>query len=152
MPQCISALIYITAFMLPNEKILRDFQMEVPNIRFGSAIKLKAGGKATCFDQALAADLLYQRCAVATRQDAAARLVPEPIQPLISPLSLTENGFGQVVRHYIECSDDRALLPERQRATQQVLPCQRVVTLDSDHSPFLCCPDALSAALDDLVT
>ena len=58
MPQCISALIYITAFMLPNEKILRDFQMEVPNIRFGSAIKLKAGGKATCFDQALEADLL----------------------------------------------------------------------------------------------
>ena len=33
------------------------------------------------------------------------------------------------------------------RAMQTLLPCRSVATLDSDHSPFLSCPEALVEAL-----
>lgn len=145
-PESVSALVYITAFMLPHGQSLRGFQMEAPNPSFGAAIRAIEDGSATRFEQSAAPELLYHRCAEADRRDAAARLMPEPIQPLITPLSLSSR-FGRVPRHYIECSDDRALLPVRQRAMQQVLPCRTVTTLDSDHSPFLCCPEALVETL-----
>ena len=79
------------------------------------------------------------------------RIVPEPIAPLITPLALSEARFGSVPRHYIECTDDQAIPLRQQRAMQAVLPCASVTTLDSDHSPFLTCPDALVDALDRIV-
>lgn len=146
-PECVSRLIYITAFMLPHGQSLRAFQMEAPNPKFGAAMRPAADGSAVRFEPTAAAELLYHRCTEAIQRDAAARLVAEPAQPLVTPLSLGETRFGRIPRHYIECSDDRALLLVRQRAMQTRLPCSSVATLDSDHSPFLSCPEALVEAL-----
>ena len=146
-PESVSSLVYITAFMLPHGQSLRGFQMEAPNPQFGAAMRPTADGSAVRFAPTAAAELLYHRCAATIQRDAARRLVPEPTQPLLTPLALGETRFGQIPRHYIECSDDRALLLERQRAMQTLLPCSSVATLDSDHSPFLSCPEALVQAL-----
>lgn len=146
-PECVSGLVYITAFMLPRGQSLRGFQTEAPNLAFSAALRPTADGSAIRFEPGAAAELLYHRCTEAVRRDAARRLVPEPAQPLVTPLSLGATRFGRVPRHYIECSDDRALLLVRQRAMQTLLPCSSVATLDSDHSPFLSCPEALVRAL-----
>jgi hypothetical protein len=37
-----------------------------------------------------------------------------------------------------------------QRSLQKALPCDPVVTLDSDHSPFLCIPAQLAGHLDSI--
>lgn len=146
-PENIGALVYITAFMLPHGQSLRGFQMEAPNPQFGAALTPTADGSAVRFDPAAAGEVLYHRCRESVRREAAGRLVLEPTRPLGTGLSLSETRFGRVPRHYIECSDDRALLLFRQRAMQAALPCRSVATLDSDHSPFLSCPEALVDAL-----
>ena len=146
-PENIGALVYITAFLLPHGQSLRAFQMEVPNPQFGAALMPTADGTAVRFSRAAAAALLYHRCPEALQRVASQRLVLEPAKPLVTPLSLSEARFGRVPRHYIECSDDRALFPVRQRAMQAMLPCKSVTTLDSDHSPFLSCPEALVEVL-----
>lgn len=146
-PENIGALVYITAFMLPHDQSLRDFQMEAPNPQFGAALTPTADGTAVAFRRAAAAEVLFHRCPEALQYEASLRLVLEPMRPLVTPLCLSEARFGRVPRHYIECSDDRALFLERQRAMQATLPCKSVATLDSDHSPFLSCPEALVEAL-----
>lgn len=146
-PDTIGALIYITAFLLPHGQSLRAFQMEEPNPQFGAALAPTADGTAVGFSRAAAATVLYHRCPGSVQREASQRLVLEPAKPLVTPLSLNEGWFGRVPRHYIECSDDRALLLARQRAMQAMLPCQSVATLDSDHSPFLSCPEPLVEAL-----
>ena len=146
-PQSISALVYITAFMLPDGQSLRDFQMAAPNAVFGAALRPCEDGISVRFDGTAAPNVLYHRADAKTRLDASSRLVAEPLKPLVTPLSLSDAGFGSVPRHYIECSDDRAILLKRQRDMQAALPCLTVTTLDSDHSPFLCCPQALVEAL-----
>jgi pimeloyl-ACP methyl ester carboxylesterase len=65
------------------------------------------------------------------------KLVPEPVAPLSSPLKLTLERFGSVPRTYIETLRDHAVLLEDQRSMQALLPCARVLQLESDHSPFL---------------
>lgn len=146
-PESIVALIYITAFLLPHGQSLRGFQMEAPNPRFGAALTPTTDGNAFRFDPSAAAEVLYHRCSEALQRDASERLVLEPAQPLVTPLSLSDARFGRVPRHYIECCDDRALLLVRQRAMQMALPCRSVAALDSDHSPFLSFPEGLVEAL-----
>lgn len=148
-PEAIAALIYITAFLIPSGRSLDDLTKDEPRIaEFDAGLSPAAGGAALALSAEAAHAAFYHRAPAAARRDAVARLVAEPIAPLVAPLALTEARFGSVPRHYIECTDDRAIPLRQQRAMQAALPCASVTTLDSDHSPFLTCPDALVGALD----
>ena len=61
---------------------------------------------------------------------------------------MTEERWGRLPRAFIECSDDQALRLPTQRQMQAALPCDPVITLESDHSPFLHMPDAVADALE----
>ena len=46
-------------------------------------------------------------------------------------------AFESVRRLYITCLRDRAISPAAQQRMYEALPCERVLRLASDHSPFL---------------
>ena len=50
-------------------------------------------------------------------------------------------------RVYIECTRDRALTIDQQRRMWAARPCVQVLTIESDHSPFLCAPQELAGHL-----
>jgi hypothetical protein len=92
-------------------------------------------------------EALYGACTETDVAFATARLSPEPLRPLVTPLRVTAEGFGSVPRAYIETARDRALSLEAQRAMHSRWPCEPVFTLDTDHSAFLSQPDALARIL-----
>jgi hypothetical protein len=53
-------------------------------------------------------------------------------------------------RGYIECSRDRAISIERQREMALRASLERIVTMDSDHSPFLSASEELADHLHDM--
>jgi len=70
-------------------------------------------------------------------------LAPEATVPGATPVHLTEHGFGRVPRVYIECLRDRAIPLALQRKMYANLPCHKVFSIDTDHSPFFSAPDKL---------
>lgn len=146
-PDAVRCLVYISSFLLPDGQSLRAFQASGASPAFAAAISPVDGGHAVVFDPAAAETLFYNRTDAKVRRLAASRLAAEPVAPLATPLSLSVARFGRVPRHYIECSDDQAITLSRQRQMQVALPCATVSTLDSDHSPFLSCPDSLARCL-----
>ena len=50
-------------------------------------------------------------------------------------------------RHYIACTDDRAIPIALQRRMIAESPCATVTEIDADHSPFICAEDELTRAL-----
>lgn len=147
-PDAIAALVYISAFLIPSGRSLNDLVDEAPRIdAFNDGLSPVANGAALALSAEGAAATFYHRSPAAAREDACARLTPEPVAPLGTKLALTEGRFGSVPRHYIECTDDQAIPISQQRSMQSALPVASVTTLDSDHSPFLTCPDALVSAL-----
>lgn len=48
---------------------------------------------------------------------------------------------------YIECLRDRAIPPRTQQQMYTRLPCQRVMSLETSHSPFFSAPEKLAAEL-----
>jgi|SRR5690348_934153 pimeloyl-ACP methyl ester carboxylesterase len=74
-------------------------------------------------------------------------LVSDGVEPYGAAVSTTPANWGRIPRTYIECTRDRAIGISRQRAMRSASPCQRVFTLEADHSPFFSAPDALVRCL-----
>lgn len=148
-PEAVRALVYISAFLVPDGKSMNAIVDSAPRLaEFETGLSLAAGGAALALSGDAAESAFYNACPQDQRAIARARLTPEPMAPLGTPLALTQARYGSVSRHYIECTQDRAIPLWQQRAMQEALPCASVITLESDHSPFMGCPEALADALE----
>jgi pimeloyl-ACP methyl ester carboxylesterase len=57
-----------------------------------------------------------------------------------------------VPRRYIQTLQDRAVTPGLQNAMLAKLPCERVLTIDTSHTPFFAAPEELAAEIITLST
>ena len=149
-PQSMLGLVYLAALLLPAGK--KAFEAAVTE-EARNAVETGQGtsdGLSLRVEPEAARALFYNRASPEDAIWASERLCPEPLAPNVVPLTVTRERWGSLPRAYIECLDDRAVPIELQRAMQAALPCDPVVTMDSDHSPFLCEPRALAAHLAEI--
>ena len=142
-PDLFASLIYLTAFApkFGKHKLL-DLDPPSPALSGSAKISLLKGTATVPPD--VARRVFYNRCEPAMQDQAAASLCPQPIRASLGSVTTSEKGLGSVPKDYIECSDDEALPLSSQRAMQANMPFQNVLTIDSDHSPFLSKPAELA--------
>ena len=73
-------------------------------------------------------------------------IVPEPSAPLMYELEITDENFGSISKYYIECTEDRAIPIEVQRAMYKG-KVKKVYTLNSSHTPNFSQPKNLANIL-----
>lgn len=140
-PERISGLIYVTAMIaLPG-------QTGMAAGRDPAVPPAPIAPRAAPLTPERAQAIFYNCCTQDDVDWAIARLEPEPPAPLNTPAGVTWARWGQVRRGYVECGQDRILSLARQRRFQAVAPCDPVILLDTDHSPFLSMPDELAEAM-----
>jgi pimeloyl-ACP methyl ester carboxylesterase len=145
-PDRIASLVYLAAALVPSGESLVSHKARLTANPSPPSMIVHDNGTSTCRPEAVG-PWFYGMTAPEWVERAAARLCPEPLAPMTTPLQLTGARFGSVRRAYIECTQDRAMTLVNQREMQAILPCAAVATLDSDHSPFYSAPDALVDAL-----
>lgn len=91
----------------------------------------------------------YHRCDPVDAKDAASRLVPEPLPPVLEIVRVTGSRFGSLRKTYIGSREDRAVPWQLQRDMSEAAGAE-FVELDADHSPFMSATNDLIAALDGL--
>jgi hypothetical protein len=74
-------------------------------------------------------------------------LVPQPLIAFTTPVHVTAERFGRIPKFYIQCLQDRILSPSLQAKMAKTTPCEKIFSLNTDHSPFLSVPDELAAQL-----
>jgi len=150
-PGAFAALVYLAAFLVPPGQSMFDVRNAHPRDEtFEAGLTEVARGAALTISREGAVAAFYGDCAAEDQDWAFARLTPEPIAPMVTPLALSDGRYGSVPRHYIECTRDRAIPIAQQRDMQAIQPCASVTTLESDHSPFLSMPETLADTLDQL--
>lgn len=87
---------------------------------------------------------LYADCDDTITELAKLLLSHEPVESGITPLQLTNENFGMVRRVYIECTEDKAVTPFIQRKMYTEMPCEKVYSMQTSHSPFFSRPEELS--------
>jgi len=148
-PQKVSKLVYLTAFLLPKGG------------SFFGAVQGVTGSKAV-ENFYLSEDKTYALVKEHEIQNAFAHdipkeafdgakpyIVPEPAAPLTYELQITDENFGKIPKYYIECTEDRAIPLEVQRAMHNG-KVEKVYTLNSSHTPNFSQPQKLASILDEI--
>lgn len=143
-PELLLGLIYVAAVIVPPGETVMSLG------RPEGAPKPAAGtgsGAAVTLPPEQATAMFYNCCTPEDAAWAVSQLEPEPPAPLVTPASVTWERWGRTPRAYIECRQDQTLPLDRQRRLQAAAPCDPVIQLDTDHSPFLSAPTALAQAM-----
>jgi pimeloyl-ACP methyl ester carboxylesterase len=142
-PEKINTLVYLAAVLLtdgaslppgPDSVVLQN--MLIDEAQMTSTVReeaIKEGFYADCSDE----DVAWAK----------QHLVPEAIVGAMPPIHVTEARFGRVPRIYIECLQDRAVPLHAQKMMYSALPCQRIISMNTGHSPFFSAPEELSEHL-----
>jgi pimeloyl-ACP methyl ester carboxylesterase len=146
-PERIAALVYVTAF-LPNDgqALLQLADGDPKALVQPNIVVDEAAGLATVREDARR-DAFYGECSAEDAAAASARFVPESLEAMSVPVHVTEERAGSLRRIYVECTLDRAITIGKQREMWAARPCERVLTIDADHSPFLSTPEELAQHL-----
>ena len=148
-PKKIKSLVYLTAFLLPNGGSFFgavngvEGSTAVDNFRL-SEDKTYAFVKEDEVQNAFAHDITKKAFDAAKPY-----IVPEPAAPLMYELEITDQNFGNIPKYYIECTEDRAIPIEVQRAMYagKVL---KTYAISSSHTPFFSQPHKVASALLDV--
>jgi len=146
-PERIKTLVYLTAFLEPSGGFIG--QLGTESLLMPNVIVADDQSYYTVRADAIK-EIFYSDCSDADVALAKSLLVPQATAPLGTPSKTTEQNFGRIPRVYIECLLDRTISPSRQKEMYTLLPCKRVISMNTSHSPFFSAPEELAAHLTSL--
>lgn len=150
-PERIRRLVYLTAFLVPDGKSIADVlaMTEPREITRGAMVPGPDGSTSTIAPERVG-PVFYNTTPEPLVERATNLVCAEPMMSFATPVRTTAARWGQVPRAYVECLRDNAITIELQRLMQSALPCDPVIALDTDHSPFFSAPDRLADVLIEL--
>ena len=146
-PEKIALLVYLAGYLLRDgESLLPVAQTDGTSLVLPNLVVSKDQASSTIKPEAIR-EVFYAACSDEDVTLAGMLLAPEALAPAVTPIHVTEEGFGRVPRVYIECLQDKVIPPPLQRQMYEKLPCQKVVSMNTDHSPFFSAPQKLTDSL-----
>ena len=145
----VKKLVYVAAFLLPDGTSLLQGSGGDTESKLTMYIEQGEGGTASLAKEGIEGAFCTD-CSPDQAAEVEAHLRPEPVSGFITPIETTADGWGSVPRVYIETKQDAAVGPIKQKEMYTALPCEKVLSIDSGHCPFLTKPQELGEALMDL--
>lgn len=146
-PDKIKTLVYLAAFLLRDGQSLLQVAQEDGTSHVLPNLVVAEDQTYSNVRPEAYKDVYYNTCDDEDIALARTLLLPEPLAPMLTPVHVTEQRFGRVPRVYIECLQDHAIPPRLQRMMIDESPCEKVITMDTDHSPFFCAAKPLVESL-----
>jgi pimeloyl-ACP methyl ester carboxylesterase len=142
-PEKVRLLVYLAAFLLPNGKTLLETAQTDDETLVLQNVEVDEDKGIVTIREDAAREVFYGDCSEEDVERAKERLQPQALAPFATPVGVGEENFGRVKRTYIECLQDRAIGPATQKRMYTELPCEKVVSMDTSHTPFLSAPEEL---------
>jgi len=146
-PDKIERLVYLAAYLIPNGKTQREYSLQDKEGVLKPYVIIHEELHASTLQPEIYKEGLYHDCGENITELAKLLLSNEPVESGIAPLQLTDENFGSVSRVYIECTEDKAVTPFIQKKMYTEMPCEKVYSMQTSHSPFFSKPKELSDIL-----
>jgi pimeloyl-ACP methyl ester carboxylesterase len=148
-PDRIAAAVYLAAFLPRSGSSTQEISRSPENA--GSLIPramiMSADKRTVSLRPDALKEIFYADCSDTDAAWASSRVGPQALRPLGEKVVWTPERFGRVRRIYIMTLRDRALVPLAQRRIIDEIKFERVITMDTSHSPFLSRPQDLAQFL-----
>jgi pimeloyl-ACP methyl ester carboxylesterase len=146
-PQKVRTLVYLAGYLLADGESVSQNALQDEGSLVAPNMIVSQDRKSCTLREGAVKDALYGDCADEEVILAQSLLAAEALAPLTTPIRTSAANYGRVPRVYIECRRDRAVSLTEQRRMVRAIPCQQVISMDTDHSPFFSSPDDLTAHL-----
>lgn len=146
-PERLERLVYLAAFLPRDGQCLVDLAQQDADSLIPPNRSVSPDGLSTSIRPEAEREIFYGQCPDEDVWLAKRLLRPEPLAPLATPIRISAGRHGRVPRSYVLCLRDRAVSTSLQRHMLAATPCERVLEIDTDHSPFLSRPDELATLL-----
>lgn len=144
----IATLVYVAAMLVPDGSTQGEISSQLP--RDTSFLIFSEDRTELYADPAQLAQIVFNTTPPEEAARASKLFCPEPAACFTWSVRVTEKNFGSIPRAYIETVHDNAIPLQLQRSMQQALPCQRVITMYTDHSPAHSAPEELATHLESI--
>lgn len=147
-PGRVARIVYLCAYLPSDgESLMSLGAQDAEQILLPNLIP-SADGSTVSVRREVVREALFADCSEDVCDAAAARFTAgEPLAFAGAPVSLTEARFGAVPKTYVECTQDRAISPALQRKMYLAAGCERVITMETGHSPHYAAPERLTEHL-----
>lgn len=142
-PDRFTALIYLCAYLPVPGMTLAEMRRAGPRQPLAGSFQIDATRTTFTFELDQTPALFYHDCPADDVALARRRLCAQAIAPQETPIPDTARAEA-LPRHYIRCTDDRAIPPEYQSTMAARLPPDHIHDLATSHSPFFAAPQALA--------
>jgi pimeloyl-ACP methyl ester carboxylesterase len=146
-PDAVAKLVYLAAFLLDDGQTFGAVASQDAASVVSSGIVPSADGGSLTVKASVLKEAFYADCSDADISLAELALGPESAAALGGSLHVTPSRWGRIPRVYIECTQDRAVSIASQRLMVGRLPCEKVITMKTSHSPFFSAPELLTQHL-----
>jgi pimeloyl-ACP methyl ester carboxylesterase len=146
-PEKISRLVYLAGYVPANGQSLLDLAQTDADAHTGAVLQINGEQGTGAIPMASLQDVFCADCSADGLSELQSNYRDEPLAPLGTPLSTTDQGWGSVPKYYVYTTQDHAVsYPLQQRMTAG-LTFAGSATLDSSHSPQLSHPTQVLDAL-----
>lgn len=145
-PDTIAALVFVAGLLPPNGAATLQAVEQFDPAYLAQAV-WASDRRSVWISPEGTRDFLCSSCSGKIVDEVVRRMTPEPIAPYEAPVTTTDAHFGRTRRYYIETRRDKVVPLSLQRAIQAQVGFTQVLSLDTDHVPFLSAPKDLASCL-----
>lgn len=145
--ESVARLVYVTAIVPRDGESLADWVPRAPDSQASPHFQIDEADGTISIDQNVARKAFLNDCVDDVAEAAAARVQPSPLALIGGAVHLSESRFGRIPRAFVRCERDLTIPPATQTLICDLSPCERVLSLDAGHFPFVSAPEELAAAL-----
>jgi pimeloyl-ACP methyl ester carboxylesterase len=146
-PEQVEKLVYLTAFLLPENSSIMDMAHDDEESLVPANLEPDEQARVFNINRENADEIFYHDAPESDVVLGKSLIQPEPMVSLTTPLETTNENFGSIPRVYIECTKDRTISPATQKNMYSERPCEKVMSIESSHTPFLSKPAELADIL-----
>jgi pimeloyl-ACP methyl ester carboxylesterase len=143
-PDEIDMLVYLSALVPQDGQSSADLAGRFLDPGVAANMQINASEGTAWVPDDVWREAAYGECDHEDFEFAINRHVPESLAAMGAPVRITEERAGRVPRAYVECLRDHTIPIDSQRAMQQAVGRERILTIDTDHSPYLSRPRELA--------
>lgn len=151
-PDRVARLIYICGYLLDNGQSMLEITKQdvsglvMPNLEYSRDRKIAK------IRESMLIEIFYHDCDNEDIKLARANVVSQSLPPLATPVYTSNENWGGVPRHYIECTLDKAISITIQRRMLEKHPCESVQSMRTGHSPFFSEPHELTMNINRIIS
>jgi pimeloyl-ACP methyl ester carboxylesterase len=147
-PTQIKELLYIGAYVPKNGESLLTLANTDPDSHAGKNLLPDEKAGVAGIVKANIIDVFAADASPSMAEYMVANFKPEPLAPLATPVSLTEENFGRVKKTYVHTLNDHVISLPLQESMAKNAGIVRTYSLPSSHTPFQSMPLVVAAIIN----